>query len=201
MPSHLTELFYRHISEEVLCPICKQTEEMESHLFFGCEWAKRIWFGSALCIRPPSLFHSDNVKWLEELVLHLLGNNNRGMVQVRLLCYICWYICKGRNKFIHEHAPLDSLVTLHLSSDAANEFQLVLGGLPWQRRRDVLVLGCILGLGYHLQRELYGSIVMLHFMLLLKRGAVGLIARDWKGSAVCCRIVNLLGDVVVSVEG
>nr|GEZ21243.1 hypothetical protein [Tanacetum cinerariifolium] len=47
-------LFRRSFSPSPACPICNICVESVEHLLFECAWTRPVWFGSPICLRPPS---------------------------------------------------------------------------------------------------------------------------------------------------
>lgn len=111
----------RRCGQDPLCPICLCEEESVEHLFFGCQWAQRVWFGSNVNIRINLGNVSSFEKWCEDWFV----NNNDVSDVVR--CYIgftCWHIWKHRCSVVFEQIPLDPVGVCGRINYAATEFLL-----------------------------------------------------------------------------
>lgn len=64
-------------------------EESVGHLFIGCEWTKRVWFGSRLGLHLSHIHGSNWAVWLRDLIVDLYRNKVGGVDMVSIVCYIC----------------------------------------------------------------------------------------------------------------
>ena len=57
------------------CPICGEKIETIEHLFFECEWAKKVWFGSDLGLKLSLESHATVFQWASSLLDDLKNIN------------------------------------------------------------------------------------------------------------------------------
>ena len=69
-------LNYRHISIPIQCNFCQQAPETVEHLFLQCSFARAVWFGIPLTIRPDRLQSQDITSWLQILFRDLTQNHS-----------------------------------------------------------------------------------------------------------------------------
>ncbi|GLT27463.1 hypothetical protein SLA2020_024590 [Shorea laevis] len=93
-------LLSRGIDVELGCGACSTAEESYFHLFFDCEWSKRVWKGVLLV---GSLHSIQPNSFLDDFLDFFLAVSatNREIVAVTL-----WYIWNNRNKCIFNHTCL-----------------------------------------------------------------------------------------------
>lgn len=80
------------------CVLCTGQEESRQHLFFDCEFSRRIWtyFVNRMSLSPPTQFE-EVLRWLKKL-----SRDKRKVLLVRLIYQACLYlIWKERNSRIH----------------------------------------------------------------------------------------------------
>lgn len=85
---------------DTICSICEEKSETVDHLFFNCEVAKMVWFGSPLGLRLKNCKKSCR-EWIEDWLLS----------QIDIMMFfqgaiIMWCIWKVRNKLLYEHYPI-----------------------------------------------------------------------------------------------
>jgi hypothetical protein len=99
-----------------LCTRCNAKIEDQNHVFCECEWAKKVWFGSALTIR----FNEKNLvfsKWIEEGLMSMTTQN------MEIIGALCYHIWKARNHLIFRNNNIPATDVIHQAPQSIFEYQ------------------------------------------------------------------------------
>lgn len=96
------------------CLMCNEKEEIMTHVFLQCPFARAVWHGSILEIRTSDLIHSTVKQWISNRV-----NTSKSMEQNRMnflqsLFTILWSIWNHRNLVFHRGKfpnPMEVILT------------------------------------------------------------------------------------------
>ncbi|XP_028089296.1 uncharacterized protein LOC114289726 [Camellia sinensis] len=101
-------LWRRRCAHSTDCPICLTAAESVEHLFFGCEWAKRVWFDSGLGFRCDELDMGTIWSWFGKLFASL-GTASEGRSVLCSMIWVAWSIWKVRNEHLFNHYIVDPI--------------------------------------------------------------------------------------------
>ncbi|KAL7176319.1 hypothetical protein ACSBR2_029794 [Camellia fascicularis] len=101
-------LWRRRCANSAECPICLTAVESVEHLFFGCKWAKSVWFGTGLGFRCVELETGTIRSWFGKLFASL-GTAAEGRLVLCSMIWVAWSIWKARNETLFSHCPVDPI--------------------------------------------------------------------------------------------
>lgn len=92
----------RRLTEEGICPVCKQCPETLEHALLQCQWTRPVWFGLQSGIRMD-VSNSSNIRtWLEESIRKIERLPGQKEYVFLSICCALWVIWKTRNSCIFE---------------------------------------------------------------------------------------------------
>lgn len=111
----------RHITRDVICKRCFQTEETESHLFFDCDYAKQIWRASGIA---NTTIDNSNATLEERIQACLFVSSSVRLQHYNdLPIWILWRLWKSRNRLIFQHKHTAWNFILGYARNDANEWR------------------------------------------------------------------------------
>ncbi|KAL7193561.1 hypothetical protein ACSBR2_025213 [Camellia fascicularis] len=114
-------LWRRRCAHSAVCPICLSEVKTIEHLLFGCEWAKRVWFGSGVGFRCDDLDLGTIWSCFGKLIASL-GSASEGRNTLCSMVWVAWCIWKTRNEYIFNHIPVDPIVVIATAKRVEAEF-------------------------------------------------------------------------------
>ncbi|CAG7863784.1 unnamed protein product [Brassica rapa] len=187
----------RHITRDVLCKRCFQTEETESHLFFDCDYAKQIWRASGIA---NTTIDNPNATLEERIQACLLVSSSVRLQHYNdLPIWILWRLWKSRNRLIFQQKHTAWNLILGYAKNDANEWRNI-GAQPMtdassthQRRESVSTKQWFLPPPGYMKCNVDGSYISSE-----REGTAGWVLRDdygiYKGAAqsVGVKVGNVL---------
>lgn len=92
----------RRLSEEGVCPVCKQGPETVEHTLLQCQWTRPVWFGLQCGIRMENCNSSSITAWLEESIKEIEKLPDQREYTFLSICCALWVIWKARNNYIFD---------------------------------------------------------------------------------------------------
>ena len=96
------------------CLICNEKEEIITHLFLQCSFARAVWHGSILEIRTSDLIHSIVKQWISNCISTSKSMKQNKISFLHSLFTILWSIWNYRNLVLHRGKfpnPMEVILT------------------------------------------------------------------------------------------